>query len=194
MEIPQHTNIEGPSSLSDALNFKVLREIGLETIIQTGSEQWTDYNEHDPGITILEILTLAVTDISYRSNFRIEDILTTKTQVATPSGYFPDQFYTASEILTSSPVTLDDLRKKITDIPSVANAWVYPLTKEQTPHTGLFDVVIAPSESLQKLTAPYHSLVTRLSASQHSTLTLNLDKFRQVKIGQTVPILSLIHI
>ena len=91
MSTQQHTTIDGPTTLPEALNFQVLKELGLETIIQTGSQQWTDYNEHDPGITILEILTLAATDLSYRTTFSIEDILTTKTNTSTGPEYFPDQ-------------------------------------------------------------------------------------------------------
>ncbi len=53
------TTITGSSELPDALNYSVLNTLGLETVIETGSDNWTDYNSHDPGTTTLEILTLA---------------------------------------------------------------------------------------------------------------------------------------
>lgn len=41
-----------------------------------GSSLWTDYNIHDPGITILEALCYALTDIAYRAGWDINDLLT----------------------------------------------------------------------------------------------------------------------
>ena len=41
MSIKQHTSILGPDALPEALNFQVLKELGLNTIIETGSQQWT---------------------------------------------------------------------------------------------------------------------------------------------------------
>ena len=35
-------------------NYDLLRLAGLEHIKQLGSDTWTDYNIHDPGITLLE--------------------------------------------------------------------------------------------------------------------------------------------
>ena len=32
-------------------------------------EKWTDYNYHDPGITLLEQICYAITDLGYKSNF-----------------------------------------------------------------------------------------------------------------------------
>ncbi|MEM8909862.1 MAG: hypothetical protein AAGD05_18585, partial [Bacteroidota bacterium] len=59
------TSIRGPEeALSPALNFQRLYKIGLAQIVQTGSEAWTDYNAHDPGMTILETLIYSLTDLA----------------------------------------------------------------------------------------------------------------------------------
>ena len=118
----QHTSIQGPQTLPDDLNFRILKSIGLDTIIQTGSQQWTDYNEHDPGITILENLSLAVTDLSYRTTFPIEDILSIKPNNSNQHQFYPDQFHTAANILTTCPITANDLRKSLCDIKDIDNA------------------------------------------------------------------------
>ena len=52
-----------------------LLEEGISLIQKFSGEKWTDYNYHDPGITILEQLCYAITDIGYKTNFDIQDIL-----------------------------------------------------------------------------------------------------------------------
>ena len=39
-------------------DYQGLRDYGLEYIRKIGSRHWTDFNVHDPGVTILEALTL----------------------------------------------------------------------------------------------------------------------------------------
>ncbi len=55
-----------------------LRENGLKHIEKLGSRLWTDYNTHDPGITILELLCWVITDLGYRNSLPVEDILATE--------------------------------------------------------------------------------------------------------------------
>ena len=146
--------IQGPEKLPDTVNFRVLQKLGLDAIIETGSEQWTDYNEHDPGITILEILSLAVADLSYRSSFSIEDILSIAPDGENASEFFPDQFHAPSTILSSSPVTTSDLRKIIIDNHGVDNAWVEPLILPKRPSK---DCSISSSIQIQ----PHNNLWSR---------------------------------
>ena len=64
-----------PAELPAAQDFYRLRREGIGHIEQTGSDEWTDYNTHDPGISILEALAYAITELAYRTGFPIEDIL-----------------------------------------------------------------------------------------------------------------------
>jgi hypothetical protein len=52
-----------------------MRQKGLEYIQLLGSKFWTDYNIHDPGISILEALCYALTDLGYRTSLDIKDLL-----------------------------------------------------------------------------------------------------------------------
>jgi len=90
---------------------------------------WTDHNLHDPGITLLEHLAYAISDLRYRLGFEMEDLL----EGARRSGLKP--FFTAREILPSSPITLADYRKLLIDISGVKNAWIRALER---PQPGLF--------------------------------------------------------
>lgn len=111
-------------ALKPAEDFYLLRREGIGFIEKMGSRFWTDYNTHDPGITILEALCYAITDIAYRTGWEIKDILTPEAQ--SPEQPFPNQpFFTAREILTVNPWTPDDFRRLLIDLELVRNAWVF---------------------------------------------------------------------
>ncbi|WP_299409868.1 hypothetical protein [Acaryochloris sp. IP29b_bin.148] len=109
------------------MDYAFLRQEGIKSIQQLAGSRWTDYNSHDPGITILEALCYAITDLSYRLSFAIEDLL------AQPVGTSNAEplFLTAREILTVNPLTITDYRKLLIDIDGVKNAWLEPIKNPQ---------------------------------------------------------------
>ncbi len=109
------------------MNFALLRQEGIKHIERLGGKLWTDYNTHDPGITILEQLCYAITDLSYRLDFEMKDLL------APSPGEKSQQFFTAREILTVNPLTINDYRKLLIDIDEVKNAWLEPIKNSQPP-------------------------------------------------------------
>lgn len=109
------------------MDYQGLRDYGLEYIRKIGSRYWTDFNVHDPGVTILEALTLAVSDLSYRSSARMADLLTRKggRQVSLEGTMFP-----ADVILANAPTTEEDYRKlMLENIPGIRNIWFKPVEK-----------------------------------------------------------------
>ncbi|WEN13757.1 hypothetical protein PY254_10925 [Rhodanobacter sp. AS-Z3] len=112
-------------ALDPSVDYYQLRRQGIGHVQQAGSQQWTDYNIHDPGITILEALCYAITDVGYRVEWNIEDILAPAVPAADPARPYPDQtFYTAREVLTVNPPTIADFRRLLIDLPGVSDAWV----------------------------------------------------------------------
>jgi hypothetical protein len=112
--------------LKPAEDYYRLRREGIGFIEQMASALWTDYNTHDPGITILESLCYAMTDLAYRSGWPIADLLMPNPPSADPDQPYPDQaFFTAREILTVNPVTPDDFRRLLIDLEAVRNAWIF---------------------------------------------------------------------
>ena len=108
-----------------ASDFYRLRREGIGHIERTGSAEWTDYNTHDPGISILEALAYAITELAYRTGFPIADILASAATGATVADPYPGQtFFTARSILTVNPTTAEDLRRLLIDVDPVRNAWV----------------------------------------------------------------------
>ena len=107
--------------------YAFLRAEGIRHLERLASQQWTDFNAHDPGITILEQFCYAFTDLANRIDYPLPDLLMEGGEDAYASLYRPAQ------ILTSQPVTLNDLRKLIIDVEGVKNAWVEKVEAQQTP-------------------------------------------------------------
>lgn len=103
-----------------ALTFGPLRAEGVASL-QRMTREWTDHNAHDPGITILEQVCYALTDLGYRMQHSMPDLL---------AGHSQDPYaslYTPAAILPSGAVTLNDLRKVVLDVSGVKNAWIEPV-------------------------------------------------------------------
>lgn len=123
--------IEKGKPLRPVEDYSFLRKRGIEHIEKLGSRIWTDYNTHDPGITILDMLCYAITDLGYRTAYPVEDILAEKTENGAGSANAEKSvFFTAREIMTVNPVTESDYRKVIIDVPGVKNAWLKPADPE----------------------------------------------------------------
>lgn len=103
------------------LRYTDLREAGLQRLQQLTGHRWTDFNAHDPGVTILEQACYALTDLLYRIRFDLRDLLTGPGTTPYDSLHRPDQ------ALCTEPVTLKDLRKIALDVEGVRNAQVHPL-------------------------------------------------------------------
>jgi len=119
-------SISKKPELTTAQDFYRLRSEGIGFVEQMGNRQWTDYNTHDPGITVLEALCYAITDLAYRTGKDIKDILAPAIPSTDKNQPYPDQsFFTARKILTVNPWTPDDFRRILTDLDAVRNAWVF---------------------------------------------------------------------
>lgn len=106
----------------DDRDFEFLRQKGLEHIEEMSRKLWTDYNSHDPGITILEALCYAITDLGNRIRLPIPDLIVKSSR---EMGTDPRQFPTAKSILTSGPVSEKDYRKLMINIDGVKNAFIH---------------------------------------------------------------------
>ncbi len=122
------TNITIPKNVAsqDDLDFYFLRKKGIEYISQLGGRLWTDYNSHDPGITILEMLSYAISDLGMRINMPIENLLAAEER----DKGIEAQFFKPAEIFPSKPVTALDYRKIFIDIPGIKNCWLSKFEKK----------------------------------------------------------------
>jgi len=119
LEEIKHIKISKKVSTLDDLDFDFLKSKGIEYIESMGGSLWSDMNVHDPGVTILETLSYAITDLGNRINLPIESLI-----ASTDDLDLKKQFYRADKILPTSPTTALDYRKKFSDIPGVRNSWI----------------------------------------------------------------------
>jgi hypothetical protein len=119
-----------------AADWNALRAAGLAYVERFGHQFWTDYNRHDPGITTLELLCYALTDLSQRTAASVPDVLRTSFAANAQAGQTDETFLNnslllpAHEAFPTSPVTLLDYRKLLLDVPGVRNAWLVRNTLE----------------------------------------------------------------
>ena len=116
LTIPKHINTK------DDQDYQFLKQVGLQHIEAMSSQIWTDYNTHDPGITLMEVLCYAITDLGYRIEMPIPDLLTNNDNAKSIEDVFP----TAKQIFTTKPITETDYRKLFIDIDGVKNAFISP--------------------------------------------------------------------
>ncbi len=133
---------ESPEQKSQ--NYKLLREEGIKYIQEMAGKIWSDYNLHDPGITILEALCYAITDLGYRASYPINDIIAVRQNGSKTENI--KNFYTARQILHNAPLTRKDYRKLLidtainVDIPDsnenellgIKNAWIDKSNEAET--------------------------------------------------------------
>lgn len=125
----KHISIPKNVETGDQTDFHFLRKTGIDYIEKLGGKLWTDYNSHDPGITTLEVLSYAITDLGMRMNLNMGDILTSQDT----DKDIHTQFLKATEILPSRPLTELDYRKLFIDISftsghkrPIRNCWLVP--------------------------------------------------------------------
>jgi hypothetical protein len=108
------------------LDFNDLRNEGITHLGNLTGKIWTDYNAHDPGITILEVLCYALLDLDYRSKLPAADIFARDPTLTGPD----NNFYSPAQILACNPLTIPDYRKLLSDIEGVRNAWLEAATDQ----------------------------------------------------------------
>lgn len=106
-----------------SMDYGALLREGLDLAQKASGAVWTDYNEHDPGVTILEQLCYALTDLGYRTDYPVVDLLTRD------RGTPPHTLYTGDQILPGAPVTHTDYQKILYDrVKGLKNVWLEPIS------------------------------------------------------------------
>jgi hypothetical protein len=74
MSLPT-TILSGDAAGDAGLDYVALVAEGTALVQALSGLTWTNYNYSDPGVTILEQLCYALTELSYRADFRVQDLL-----------------------------------------------------------------------------------------------------------------------
>ena len=112
-----------------------LQEKALKDIQRIAGKVWTDYNLHDPGVTLLDVLNYVLVETDYRMGFTLPDYLTLPQKEFTPRDH---ALFAPSEIFPVNPVTETDYRKLfISNIDDLSDVRVIVL-----PESGTYDFVL----------------------------------------------------
>jgi hypothetical protein len=106
------------------VDFSSLRQEGLRRVQALAGGIWTDYNLHDPGVTMLEALCFALTELAYRADAEVADHL------CGPDGsinFDRQGLFEPQRVLPCRAITAADLR-----------AWLLDTV------SGLADVTVSP--------------------------------------------------
>ena len=166
--------------------FSQLRTIMLEKVQALSGHLWTDYNLHDPGVTILEQLCYALTDINSRSELGIEDLLVDgngEIDLHQHGIYMPDVAF------PSRPLTVTDYQKYLIDnIDGLAYVYLRSASKNQP---GKWDVFVKP-EQIDSFISDTKK--TQQCACDKNMIDLVYRAYNSVRnLGETINSISIIE-
>jgi len=130
-------------------DFNSLKDMALAYIQNHVGNEWTNLNTSDPGITILDQVCYALTELGYCNDFPIEDILT-----GTDGNLqIKNQFYLPEEILTTSPLTVHDYIKYLIDgVDGVNNVVIRRAKNGATPIPQTYQVYLLIDNTITNTT------------------------------------------
>jgi hypothetical protein len=138
-------------ALKHSQDFKLLMEQGIRHVQGFSGDRWTDYNLHDPGVTILEQFCYGLTDLGYKTAFPIEDLLIEKSDGKI--NWDKNAFFSPSLVFSSHPITVSDFRKLLIDsFPEIQNCWLSQVspTGMEEGLNGVYGIEILPALAFQK--------------------------------------------
>lgn len=126
------------------LAFDRLRDLGITVAQRASGALWTDFNVHDPGVTLLELFSYALTELDYRGDFGLADLLADATDRLDLCrlGLHPPR-----AALQFRPVTATDLALALAQrCPDAQRVLVYPGgVVPGSDRRGLHDLYVVPA-------------------------------------------------
>lgn len=169
-------------------SFEHLYQLGLTYIQQLSGRLWTDYNTHDPGMTILEQICYALTDLIYRCEFEVTDYL------SDPSGnidYRAHGLALAQDIMPAYPQQPEEYETwLLARLPELDKVWLR--LREHAPQLGIYTLNAQLNHfyalSQQRSTTSQRSVYTQ----QHAAIDRIRDAFYRVRaVGEDLSSIEL---
>ncbi|MGI0116748.1 hypothetical protein [Zooshikella sp. RANM57] len=125
----KNTNIENKNSIShqnfseEPNSFESIRQLGIDYAQKISGKLWSDYNLSDPGVTLLELLCYEITDLIYRAESTVENILTNESMHV---DYHKHALFSPDEVFSARSTTLEDYKYLLLDqVNEINNIWIY---------------------------------------------------------------------
>lgn len=115
--------------------YQQLQDESLNMIQQLSGKRWTDFNEHDPGITIMDIVHYALQELDFLFETPFEEILADpekKELIFSKVGLLPPE-----EIFEKTIVTPADYEELLRAVPGVKDSRV--TRNEEATYTFLIE-------------------------------------------------------
>ncbi len=149
------TDLQTPQSIprvsqadreADELGFWSLRTLAIARAQAASGKVWTDYNLHDPGVTLLEAVCYALTELVYRADFDVADHLCGEDGAidSDRQALFPPE-----EIFPCRATTAADIRRTLLDRdPKIREARLARAARVGSPHGfGLHRLRLLPTQA-----------------------------------------------
>ncbi len=152
---------------NDPLSFTSLRRLGIEYAQRASGELWTDFNDHDPGVTVLEQAIFALTELNYLLDRPIiEHLVGDGTRHWHRSGLqAPEAIYPCRA------TTLSDIRILLLDaIPQIQDVWV---TRVKAENGSRLELLLHLREQGNMTRARVHELETTVYAQVSALMSAN---------------------
>lgn len=146
--------------------YKDLQDRTLERLEQLCGKTWTDYNIHDPGITIADYFNYALFELRYRLEFPFEAYLqepNRKDVLFAHKGLLPKE-----ELFTESIVTEQDYERLFVRHYPVIKKCVVRLNK----NTKLYDVFLVPIKDIAASETATSQLIEDIKRTYHKNRNL----------------------
>lgn len=137
-DLLKNQSIKRLSPGDNELDFTSLRTQGIEYVQQLAGDIWTDYNLHDPGVTVLEQLCYGLTELAYQAKAPIADYFANERGQI---DFHHHALYKPQEIFPTRPVTAEDYCKRILDeVPEIDAVRVTTVDEPGNYGACLYDI------------------------------------------------------
>ncbi|MCB1313651.1 MAG: hypothetical protein KDK29_18010 [Sedimentitalea sp.] len=163
------------------LEFALLRQRAIGHAQAASGKIWTDFNLHDPGVTLLEQTCFSLTEISYQTSHAIRDLLTGAGGRLDVEGL---ALFDPARVLPGEPVTDLDLAAQIAAAPQVGRVLVSRMARQ-----GLYALTVIPA--VDPRAADPEALETqarhqaRAAFYRHRPLACDLGRIRVARRRET---------
>lgn len=165
----------------DRFQYSDLRQKALAMAQELSGAIWTDYNQHDPGVTILEQLCYGLTELGYRTTFATTDYFTDSNGYC---DYSRQGLYKPEDILPCAPVTdVDHCKHLFAAIPILEDVAV------RISEQGLYNISVSPFVPMDSESAGLYDndkICKMVQTVWHSTRSMGED-LESVQVLATEP-------
>ncbi len=141
--------IETDQVIDPDFDLVALREKSISFIQKYSGTEWTDHNIHDPGITILEQICLAIADITYQT----EQVITASNNADT---FANSPYFNVGQARNTNPlITFKDFTDKIIEFEGIYKVYYIPSISHPCIN-GIYDIIVFCDQETNKKDALEH--------------------------------------